>query len=382
MKPNPKIYHAFLRAFEPTLSANVSRATKKGAAFSLPRFSPDGVAQICRDAATTFASEPTLLELTSPVIVVGDLHGHILDLVRIFQTYGLPPKSSYLFLGDLIDRGEFSTETVLLLFILKVLYPRSVNILRGNHEFQNSAEQFGFLHEVTASYTRATFDAFMQAFSWLPLAAVIDRTTLCIHGGVGSTLSTAGQIRLISRPILNLESDVVSGMLWSDPTDETDGFVFSRRGAGAKFGQTALFELLAASRLERLVRGHEFKQEGTSTMFDGHCVTIFSASNYCGMKRNVGAVMEMRGPEEMEAKIFPPLDYLKRGCATFVPVEDPPGVMRQAVAHPREAPQSPRKAMRLSATSGRNPQWKSLSTYSLSGLIEHPIAIDRLKRGK
>ena len=376
MKPNPALYDALLQAFDPALHSNVEIATKKSSQFTLPQFSEAAVAHICRDAVTVFASQPTLLELSSPITVVGDIHGHILDLIRIFQTCGYPPKTRYLFLGDLIDRGEFSVETILLLFILKVRYPDSVFILRGNHEFQNSAEQFGFLHEVTTCYGRPMFDTFMQAFSWLPLAAILDKRSLCIHGGVGATLSTAGQIRLMSRPILTLESEVLSGMLWSDPTDETDGFLASGRGAGSKFGRSALFEVLVASRLMRLIRGHEFKQEGFEKMFDGHCVTVFSASNYCGMRRNRAAVLVVYGPDKEEVQFFPPLEFLKRGCVKFVPVPDPPGVKRWT-GFAKKATESPTARKPVRSYQGRSQKGKTMSSCCFA---MRPIAIEKLTK--
>ena len=83
-----------------------------------------------------FQSEKTLLEIPIPVCVIGDLHGHILDLFRIIYSNGSPMDNNYLFLGDLVDRGEFSTETVIFVFLLKVLFPNRVYLILGNHEYK------------------------------------------------------------------------------------------------------------------------------------------------------------------------------------------------------------------------------------------------------
>lgn len=79
----------------------------------------------------------TLLELSPPVKIVGDTHGQYSDLIRLFQMSGLPPSSNYLFLGDYVDRGKQSLETMLLLLCYKIKYPETFFLLRGNHENQN-----------------------------------------------------------------------------------------------------------------------------------------------------------------------------------------------------------------------------------------------------
>ena len=75
-----------------------------------------------------------MIELDPPLIIAGDIHGKYIDLLRIFEIGGFPPESNYLFLGDYVDRGHYSVESVSLLIALKVRYPDRLTILRGNHE--------------------------------------------------------------------------------------------------------------------------------------------------------------------------------------------------------------------------------------------------------
>lgn len=95
------------------------------------------ITAICQAAREVFLSQPTLIELSPPVKIVGDVHGQYSDLIRLFEMCGFPPSANYLFLGDYVDRGKQSLETILLLFCYKVKYPENFFLLRGNHECAN-----------------------------------------------------------------------------------------------------------------------------------------------------------------------------------------------------------------------------------------------------
>jgi hypothetical protein len=92
------------------------------------------IMQVCYRAREVFLEQSCLLELNPPVNIVGDIHGQYDDLLRIFDIMGYPPQTNYLFLGDYVDRGKQSLETILLLLCYKIKYPENFFILRGNHE--------------------------------------------------------------------------------------------------------------------------------------------------------------------------------------------------------------------------------------------------------
>jgi protein phosphatase len=253
--------------------------------------------------------------------VIGDIHGHVLDLIRILHTVGLPRAHSLLFLGDLVDRGEFSIETLVIVFLLKVLFPERVFLIRGNHEFSMLCSQGtnGFRHQLMTVYdSEPLYQQAVQVFHFIPLAAVIDDKILCVHGGIGPSLSEAAAIAAIQRPIEEIGDPRVDALTWSDPALDIDTYEPSRvRGAGFLFGATALNNFLAASRLAILVRAHECVVDGYEWLFAGKCLTVFSASNYCGTVKNQAAVFEVRTPDDWAIRPFPALDWLTRAECSF-----------------------------------------------------------------
>lgn len=138
-------------------------------------------------------SEPNIIKVHDPVTVVGDIHGQYYDLVTLLNFKGLPINHSYIFLGDYVDRGSFSTECIILLYILKIIYKKRVILLRGNHECRQLTSYFNFRLECEVKYDIQIYDAIMASFDSLPIGCIVNDKFLCIHGGLSPKLD---QVRL------------------------------------------------------------------------------------------------------------------------------------------------------------------------------------------
>ncbi|EPY31862.1 hypothetical protein STCU_03162 [Strigomonas culicis] len=92
------------------------------------------VAKICEKGKEVLQKESNVHPVRAPITVCGDVHGQFHDLLELFKIGGLPPDTNYLFMGDYVDRGYYSVETVTLLLLYKIRYPERLHILRGNHE--------------------------------------------------------------------------------------------------------------------------------------------------------------------------------------------------------------------------------------------------------
>ena len=246
---------------------------------------------LCRKCKKILAQQDVLLNLSSPIKVCGDIHGQFYDLLRLFGFGGYPPNSNYLFLGDYVDRGKQSIETISLLFALKIKYPENIFILRGNHESSKINRIYGFYDECKKRYDKKIWKLFGDTFNYLPIAAIIEGKIFCIHGGLSPTLLSLEQIQNIKRPTEIPDEGLLCDLLWSDPNSKSLGWMENDRGISYVFGTDIVETFLSKFGFDLICRAHQVVEDGYQFFAKKQLVTIFSAPNYCGEFNNAGAIM-------------------------------------------------------------------------------------------
>ncbi|GJD02974.1 serine/threonine-protein phosphatase [Colletotrichum higginsianum] len=193
------------------------------------------IVAICQRAREVFLSQPALLELDAPVKIVGDVHGQYTDILRMFEMCGFPPSSNYLCLGDYVDRGKQSLETILLLLCYKLKFPENFFLLRGNHECANVTRVYGFYDECKRRCNVKIWKTFIDCFNTLPIAAIVAGKIFCVHGGLSPALSHMDDIRNIARPTDVPDYGLLNDLLWSDPADMEQDWEANERGYCGEF---------------------------------------------------------------------------------------------------------------------------------------------------
>jgi protein phosphatase len=298
-------------------------------------FHPDDIVRLTQECIDIVKTQPIVLRVSTPCKVFGDIHGQYIDLMTFFYKWGEPKDGSngdinavdYLFLGDYVDRGNMSLETMCLLMALKVKYPDRIHLLRGNHEDRMININFGFYEECeirlgeNSSLDDSVFTAINDLFDYLPLAAIIEDQILCLHGGIGANVNKISDIECIQRPLevvheaTNKNQQVVMDILWSDPTDNDDEIGIqpnlqrdsNNYGNIVKYGPDVVKKFLHNNNLSFIIRAHECVLDGFERFAGGAVITLFSATDYCRRHNNAGAMFIIKNNFEMVPHlIYPP----------------------------------------------------------------------------
>jgi len=245
-------------------------------------------------------SENNVKEVKTPVTICGDVHGQFHDLQELFSIAGKPPEVNFLFMGDYVDRGYFSIETVSLLFAYKCRWPERITILRGNHESRQITQVYGFYDECLRKYGNSNvWKYFTDAFDYLPLTALVDNRIFCLHGGLSPTIDSLDHIRQLERNQEVPTDGPMCDLLWSDPQDAA-GWVLSFRGAGYNFGPDISEQFNQHNNLQKIARAHQLVLEGYLPIHNNNVVTVFSAPNYCYKCGNQAAIMNVGDDKDPE----------------------------------------------------------------------------------
>ncbi|KAH9976245.1 serine/threonine protein phosphatase-like protein [Lactifluus volemus] len=268
------------------------RGSRPGKSVNLEEYE---IKYLCAKSREVFINQPILLELEAPIKICGDIHGQYYDLLRLFEYGGFPPEANYLFLGDYVDRGKQSLETICLLLAYKLKYPENFFILRGNHESAISIESMAFM--TNRRYNIKLWKAFTDCFNCLPVAAVIDGKIFTMHGGLSPDLQSMEQIRRMMRPTDVPDTGLLCDLLWSDPDQNTVGWSENDRGKHD---------------IDLICRAHQVVEDGYEFFAKRQLVTLFSAPNYCGEFDNAGAMMSVDESLLCSFQILKPAEKKRR----------------------------------------------------------------------
>ena len=298
-------------------------------------FNIDQIASLTKQCMEVVAKQPNILKVSAPVKVFGDIHGQYIDLMNFFNKWGSPSEgpngdimsNDYLFLGDFVDRGSLSLETICLLMALKVKYPDQIHLIRGNHEDILINSGFGFQDECEGRLNDESesedslFSLINSFFQYLPFAALIEDQILCVHGGIGANIKKLSDIESLPRPFVVVheaqtqEEKLAMDLLWSDPTDSDEELGIqpnyqrdsNNLGHIVKYGPDVVKKFLKDNNLSYIIRAHECVLDGFERFAGGLLITLFSATDYCRRHGNAGAMLIINQHMQMIPHlIYPP----------------------------------------------------------------------------
>ena len=276
---------------DPSIFFTYMISSRKNARFVLPE---DQIVTLLNNMLCVFKNEENMLTIDAPIIICGDIHGQYYDLIRIFELNGYPPLNRYLFLGDYVDRGKYSIETVCLLFVMKMKFPEHVFLLRGNHEDESLNMTYGFYDECKRKYNTKIFKMFTEVFKWLPVAACVSNKILCMHGGLSPNLHHINNINKINRNVPIPDDGLLCDLVWSDPDKNISGFEENEdRGVSFVFGKDVVADFIKKNDLDLVCRAHQVVEDGYEFFANKKLITIFSAPNYDSEFDNSGAMMSV-----------------------------------------------------------------------------------------
>ncbi|KAJ3219350.1 putative serine/threonine protein phosphatase [Dinochytrium kinnereticum] len=281
------------------------------------------IRELCEKVKEVLVNEGNVRHIKAPVTLVGDVHGQFYDVLEIFKIAGPCPSTNYVFLGDYVDRGYYSVETITLLTCLKLRYPDRVTLVRGNHESRAVTQTYGFYTECLRKYgSPAVWSAFTDMFDYLVLSVIVDDSIFCVHGGLSPSLHTIDQIKVIDRFREIPHEGPMADLVWSDPLpapaggpgdngigftgEEKGDFAISSRGAGYTFGREVTRKFLDVNGLGHICRAHQLCMEGYQILYDDLLSTVWSAPNYCYRAGNLASVLEVGPGLERFFNVFGP----------------------------------------------------------------------------
>lgn len=260
----------------------------------------DDIIQLVKKATKTLHNDEMVVQYTGDTTIVGDLHGKLFCMLRLFDVNGMPSDTRpYIFNGDFVDKGQFSLEVLIILFALKVAHPRHVFLIRGNHETEHQTMLGGTFAEIMRKYDSIElYSLIVEAFKQMPLAVLVNHDSLIIHGGLpvkeGLSLDDLKHIQrgrdpyiceldeLTGSNVIRVVDSLLFQCLWNDPGEHEESTPSPRgRDVGVmEFGSNVTKAFLEKNKISRIIRSHRATRNGIEMCHEGKVITVFTAPNF------------------------------------------------------------------------------------------------------
>lgn len=235
--------------------------------------------------------------------VVGDTHGQFFGIMHIFATHGFPtPKSPYVFIGDMVDSGDYSVKVLLTLILIKLSCPTCIHFIRGNHEVEylygkrikkEFAKMYG--QDNIENVNQLLVDNIRE----IPISMVLNGKScraFVVHGGIPKYNLSIDNIMNITRGYDPEPRSLFEHLLWADPHDDLhEGFGRSIRGV--TFGPKVTSDFLERNDLCLMVRGHKYQKNGFALQHNNKLITVYSSPKLANHK---GAILDISSGMETE----------------------------------------------------------------------------------
>ncbi|MFX0133553.1 MAG: metallophosphoesterase [Candidatus Hodarchaeota archaeon] len=249
------------------------------------------IVNLCEKVNKIFDNEPSLLHLDDKyrkLLVVGDTHGDYDITNDIVNKFRAEKYDFLIFLGDYVDRGDKGIQNINFLLNLKIMEPKKLILLRGNHEFPSMNINYGFYYQVQDYFKQDSdevYEKYRETFSKLPYTIVYNNI-LMLHGGIpvkeDDESYTLEDIAKIPKNIQTIEElpDIGQQIVWNDPKETITRVEFSNRGIGYFFGLRSFNKFMTKNNLEYLIRSHEAFLGGHKLFFNGKLISLFTCEYY------------------------------------------------------------------------------------------------------
>ncbi|CAO4376278.1 unnamed protein product [Caenorhabditis nigoni] len=258
--------------------------------------------------------------ISPPVNICGDIRSRYGDLLDVFRNCGWPFDQKYVFLGNFIDGGKFSLETLVMLVCCKMCYPQNFVILRGFFENELVKTERSFIGELRVRFSdsnkwqalNATIKSYLKR---LPVIAVLNRKILCVNGMVTSNIKNEKNVVSVKNgnsfenhntrlEVMFVETDLPSPITPNKIDEESK----------------TLRDLLKSMDMSMMINSDNVVKQGYQFTLCHQLLTITTGTKLVKTHNNRGIVMMMDRHNKVHFKGIQGLDGEERDDLISVPL--------------------------------------------------------------